>query len=95
MAGGGKRIGAGRKPGVPNGKTAKMAQAVAETGLTPLDFMLAALRDETRDFAERMDAAKSAAPYCHPKRVPIDGDGKDAGLTVNVYTGVPRGNADS
>lgn len=94
MASGGKRQGAGRKPGVPNGKTAAIARAVAESGITPLDFMLAALRDETREFAERMDAAKSAAPYCHPKRVPVDGDGKDAGLIVNVYTGVPRGDAD-
>lgn len=94
MASGGKREGAGRKPGVPNGKTAAIAKAVAEGGITPLDFMLSVLRDEALDLTERMDAAKSAAPYCHPKRVPVDGDGKDTGLTVNVYTGVPRDDTD-
>lgn len=95
MARGGKREGAGRKPNIPNGKTAAIAKAVAEGGITPLDFMLAALRNEELTFAERMGAAKDAAPYCHPKRVPVDGDGKDSGLTVNVYTGVPRGDPDS
>ncbi len=84
----------GRQKGTPNKASVAKEAAIAASGLTPLDFMLAALRDETREFAERLDAAKSAAPYCHPKRVPVDGDGKDGGLVVNVYTGVPRGDAD-
>lgn len=94
MARGGKREGAGRPKGVPNKATAAREAAIAASGLTPLEFMLEALRDETREFAERMDAAKSAAPYCHPKRIPVDGEGEEQGLVVNVYTGVPRAEGD-
>jgi hypothetical protein len=94
MARGGKREGAGRKPGVPNGKTAAIAKAVADSGITPLDFLLSVLRDDDNELATRLDAARWAAPYVHPKRVPVDGDGRDAGLTVNVYTGVPRAAGD-
>lgn len=81
----------GRQKGTPNRASIAKEAAIAASGLTPLDFMLSVLRDETREFEHRMDAAKSAAPYVHPKRVPVDGDGKEGGLTVNVYTGVPRG----
>lgn len=77
----------GRKKGTPNKATAAREKEVAASGLTPLDFMLTVLRDETREFADRMDAAKSAAPYCHPKRAAIDSDGNDAGLTVIVNKG--------
>lgn len=91
---GGKRAGAGRKPGVPNKVTAKREAEIASSGLTPLDFMLSVLRDEGADFSVRFHAAKHAAPYCHPKRVPVDGDGQEAGLTLNIYTGVPRDDAD-
>jgi hypothetical protein len=41
-------------------------------GVTPLAFMLATLRDEEKDHATRMDAAKSAAPYVHPRLAQID-----------------------
>jgi hypothetical protein len=74
----------GRARGTPNRATAAKAAEVAASGLTPLDFMLAVLRDEERAFDARMDAAKSAAPYVHPKRAPVDRDGNDAGLTVIV-----------
>lgn len=84
----------GRKKGTPNRATAAKEAAIAASGLTPLEFMLNALRDDTREFAERMDAAKAAAPYVHPKRVPVDGDGEEQGLVVNVYTGVPRAEGD-
>lgn len=74
----------GRKRGTPNRATAAKEAAIAASGLTPLDFMLNVLRDEQRAFDERMDAAKSAAPYCHAKRAPVDGDGNEATLTVIV-----------
>jgi hypothetical protein len=81
----------GRRKGTPNKATAAKEAAIAASGLTPLDFMLNALRDEENDFATRFEAAKSAAPYCHPKRAPVDGDGQETGVTLNVFTGVPRG----
>lgn len=74
----------GRVRGTPNRATAAKAAEVAASGLTPLDFMLAALRDEEKAFDTRMDAAKAAAPYVHPKRAPVDSDGNDTGLTVIV-----------
>jgi len=64
---GGAREGAGRKPGVPNKVTAKREAEIAESGLTPLEYMLSILRDETQEVAARFEAAKQAAPYCHAK----------------------------
>ena len=68
----------GRAKGSPNKVTAAKAVAIAASGLTPLDFMLAVLRDEARDHVERMDAAKSAAPYVHARLAAVEletGDG--------------------
>lgn len=74
----------GRKKGTPNKATAAKEAQIAASGLTPLDFMLVALRDEQNAFDVRMDAAKAAAPYCHPKRSPVDGEGNEATLTVII-----------
>lgn len=67
MARGGARPGAGRAKGVPNKKTAERVAEIEASGLTPLDFMLNAMRDEDKDFATRLDAAKAAAPYVHAR----------------------------
>lgn len=64
---GGARPGAGRKKGSPNKKTAEVQQAVAESGITPLDYMLQIMRDPLAEGYRRLDAAKSAAPYVHAK----------------------------
>jgi hypothetical protein len=80
----GKKTG-GRKRGTPNRATAAKAAQIAASGLTPLDYMLSILRDELRSPDDRFEAAKAAAPYCHPKRAPVDGDGEEAsGLVVIV-----------
>lgn len=83
MAKGGKREGAGRKPGVPNKRTAETAAAVEASGLTPLDYLLGVLRDEDNDPALRMDAAKAAAPYVHAKLASVEHKG---GLEVTTQT---------
>lgn len=57
----------GRSAGTPNKATAAKAAAIEASGLTPLDYMLSVLRDETADEVRRLDAAKAAAPYVHPK----------------------------
>ncbi len=57
----------GRQKGVPNRRTAEREADIAASGLTPLDFMLDILRDTTRPDADRLEAAKQAAPYCHAK----------------------------
>ncbi len=73
---GGKREGAGRKAGVPNKKTAEVQAAVAASGITPLEFMLQIMRNPANEPADRLDAAKSAAPYVHAKlaNVTVVGD---------------------
>jgi hypothetical protein len=72
MAHGGARPNAGRKPGALN-KATKAAKAKAEAeGIMPLDYMLSIMRDEESTKAERMDMAKSAAPYLHAKLSTIE-----------------------
>ena len=57
----------GRRKGTPNRATKAKAAKIAESGLTPLDYMLSVLRNEKAPSEDRMEAAKSAAPYVHPK----------------------------
>jgi hypothetical protein len=40
---------------------------IAASGLTPLGYMLGIVRDEMAHKSLRLEAAKSAAPYCHPR----------------------------
>ena len=67
MARGGNRPGAGRKAGSPNKATAERQAEVSASGTTPLDYMLAVMRDDTVEANRRDDMAKAAAPYVHPK----------------------------
>ena len=76
--------GKGRPKGVPNKITLKREAEIASTGITPLEYMLKTLRNETLDHKERMDAATSAAPYCHPKLATIAHTGPDGGA-INLY----------
>lgn len=64
---GGARPGSGRKKGSPNKRTAEIAKAVEESGVTPLEYMLRIMRDEAEDPRARLNAAVSAAPYVHAK----------------------------
>lgn len=57
----------GRQKGTPNKATVARQSAVEASGLTPLDFMLLVMRDQSNDLTTRMDAARSAAPYVHPR----------------------------
>lgn len=78
---GGKREGAGRPPGSVNKATAATQAAVAASGLTPLEYMLAIMRDQKADEAKRLDAAKAAAPYVHPRLSATTFDGKVVGMS--------------
>jgi hypothetical protein len=64
---GGARPGAGRKAGTPNKASDARQARIAAEGKTPLDFMLEVMRDETKEFSQRLDMAKAAAPYVHPR----------------------------
>jgi hypothetical protein len=67
MRKGGKRPGAGRPKGARNKRTVETAKAIEASGMSPLDYMISLMRDETREVALRLDAAKSAAPYVHSR----------------------------
>jgi hypothetical protein len=75
MARGGSRPGAGRKVGAPNKATAARQAEVAASGVTPLDYMLAVMRDDSIAPDRRDDMAKAVAPYVHPKLAAIDHSG--------------------
>jgi hypothetical protein len=64
---GGRREGAGRKPGSVAKIDHEARQKAHATGLTPLDYLLSVVRDESEHKRERLDAAKAAAPYCHAR----------------------------
>lgn len=84
MARGGKRDGAGRKPGAPNKASAERQKRVAATGITPLDYMLKVMRDNKADASRRDEMAKAAAPYVHPKLASMQHTGRNGGPIQTV-----------
>jgi hypothetical protein len=68
---GGARPGAGRKPGTPNIKTTEVLAKALEQGLTPVEYMLALMRDDAAESKDRQWAAEKAAPYVHPRPSPL------------------------
>jgi hypothetical protein len=66
---GGRREGAGRPKGAKNKQWFELPEqretyAGAES---PLDYLLAVMRDPLADWRRRDKAARAAAPYCHKK----------------------------
>lgn len=85
---GGRRVGAGRKPGSATKRTREIADRAAEDGITPLEYMLQIMRgdsdhEDPKIMAQRelmrFEAAKAAAPYVHPKLASVEHTGKDGG----------------
>jgi hypothetical protein len=72
----------GRQKGVRNKATAAKAAAIAESGLTPLDYLLDVMRNSEDQF-QRMYAAKAAAPYVHPRLASLEAK-VDASVIVEV-----------
>lgn len=62
----------GRVAGTPNLKNQVQAVKIKDSGLTPLDYMIGIMRDVKQEPKDRLDAAKSAAPYVHPKLANIE-----------------------
>ena len=60
---GGAREGSGRPP---------KPQYFLDGGLTPLEFMIAVMRNTEHPMGLRLDMAKAAAPYCHARMVVAD-----------------------
>mgnify|MGYP006950406200 FL=1 len=75
---GGARPGAGRPPGSLNKRSGEAIEKVAEAfpNWSPLQHFATVANDESLEPAIRLDAAKAAAPFMHPrpKAVEIDPD---------------------
>lgn len=70
----GLRLG-GRQKGTPNKATtaaALKAAEIAAKGVTPLEYLLGVMRDKRSSADERLEAAKAAAPYVHPKLASVE-----------------------
>ena len=74
----------GRQKGTPNRVTSDMRQAIAESGETPLDYMIRVMRDETTEPSRRDDMARAAAPYLHPRLSAVDLTSKDSSPVIPV-----------
>lgn len=55
------------RAGRPNKATKAREQIISQQGITPLAYLLEVLRDSGNELGVRMDAAKAAAPYVHPR----------------------------
>ena len=62
----------GRQKGVANTRTREIADAAIREGLSPLQYMLAVLRDENADPERRDRMAAAAAPYIHPRLANVE-----------------------
>src|SRR5215470_15608713 len=86
----------GREKGTPYKRTAALRAALlAEfelSGGTPLDVMLTVMRNPALPLQLRFDAAKKAAPFCHPKLAPIQAPGAkvDVGLAARLDAAMKR-----
>lgn len=58
---------AGRPRGKLNQFAMETARQVEESGQTPVDLLVSMYRDVSLDIKLRIDAARAAAPYVHPR----------------------------
>jgi hypothetical protein len=76
---GGKRENAGRKKGSRNKRTSELQARIRATGMDPLAFMIAVMRNAKAPLEMRFEAARSAAPYVHPRLTAVEHSGADGG----------------
>ncbi len=57
----------GRKKGTPNKASVERQAAIAASGKTPLEYMIAVLNDPNEPQTRHEWAAEKAAPYVHPR----------------------------
>jgi len=95
MGRGGRRPGAGRKPGSRTRikKVREVIAKAAAAGLTPLEYMLKIMNDETASAARRDDMAKAAAQFVHPRLAlaQISTDDRPRVNTITVEFVAPAG----
>ena len=89
---GGRRDNSGRKPGTANTRTREVADRASAEGITPLEYLLELMRKPYPEEADgtvladydamKLDAAKAAAPYMHPRLANVD-----APIAIGPLTG--------
>ena len=90
MARGGKRLGAGRRPGSASKRTREIADKAAAEGMTPLEVMLRAMKEhaEALRWDQAASVAKDAAPYIHPRLAAIEHAGPGGGPMQAIGIGI-------
>jgi hypothetical protein len=80
----------GRRKGSRNKRTTELQARIRASGMDPLSFMIAVMRNAKAPLEMRFEAARSAAPYVHPKLTAIEHSGKDGGPVEakQVYTDI-------
>ena len=83
---GGRRAGAGRKPGAVIKRTREIANGAVAAGVTPLEYMLAVVQDKNAEQHRRDEMAKAAAPYIHPRlsNIAATVDAKTISVSIEV-----------
>lgn len=66
-----------RPKGALNHRSSVNYRKAASTGVLPLDYLLAVMRDESVEDERRDKAANAAAPYLHAKLASVDLSNKD------------------
>lgn len=65
-----------------------VTEASKVPGISPLDYMLSVIRDETATAERRDRMAIAAAPYCHPKIADITKGKKDQQAETAEMAGI-------
>jgi hypothetical protein len=86
MSHGGRRPGSGRKKSGTNRLDTEARQQAMESGISPLDYMLSIMRHPDSTAAQKMEAAKGAAPYVHARLAHIE---KETDVTVSFVARLP------
>lgn len=77
----GKKTG-GRQKGIRNKRTIAKRDELArmiDKGISPLEYMLDTMRNPEAEAKERLEAARAAAPYIHPRLAAIEHSGPNGG----------------
>ena len=75
----------GRKAGTPNkNHRVRDRHEAMIRGMTPLEYLLGVMRDESAELHRRDEAAKAAAPFVHPRRVPETAAGNTSSTVTLV-----------
>lgn len=73
----------GRQKGTANKRTLARETIIAKAKITPLEYMLGVLNDESAEPRDRAWAANAAAPYVHAKLASVE-VGNKAGEVFKV-----------